>query len=285
MKILFKLFLFLSLFTVSAYAQFPWNLDRIDSRTLAFDGTYNFPATGAGVNVYVVDSGVEYANPEFGGRASNGYGRYSADCSGHGTAVAALIASTSYGVAKQANIISVKVYCTGVPTDTDVIKGLQWIKRDASRSGKRSVVNISLNGNSSGPLNSAVRDLIASGVTVVASAGNSQEDACWHSPSSVQEAIVVGGTSSNDAALYYSNYGPCVDLYAPGEGVWTFWQNAPIVYFSGTSAAAPHVAGLAAMYLERNPTATPAVVQTAIVANATPDVLIGANPNLFIYVF
>jgi subtilisin family serine protease len=264
-----NLLLIVLIFGAMVVAQLPWNLDRIDDR-FGFDGTYEPTARGQGVRVYVVDSGIEYSHPEFEGRAIKGYGRDD-QCNSHGTAVAGLIGSHSYGVANQVQLVSVKIQKCGESflTAGAVAKGLDWVLRDARRFSGRSVVNISFSGDRWAPLDDKVRELISAGIPVVASAGNDGYDACNNSPSGVIEAITVGGTDSYDNLLSYTNTGPCVDIYAPGEGAWTTWTGGQMTYFSGTSAAAPHAAGLSAIYLERNPLATPAEVSEAIVSNST----------------
>lgn len=277
-------FLLIFLFVVYTTAT-SWNLDRLDTRERVFDDLYNYTYTGQGITVYIVDSGIQLDHPELEGRAVNGYGRSSDACDGHGTATAGLVGSRTYGVAKQVTLVSVKIRCTGLPPVADVIKGLDWVYRDAKRSNRSSVALITYTGSRYLDYEAAVRKLTTVGVIPVVSAGNDGDDACRHSPSAVLEALVVGGTRSDDSALSYSNYGACVDLYAPGEGTQTLWNGSQVTYFSGTSAAAPHVAGLAAMYLETHPFASAAEVHTAVVNNATTDVLIGANPNRMAYVF
>jgi subtilisin family serine protease len=279
-----NLILIFLIFSVCAFAQVQlnpgWGLDRIDQRT-GFDLAYHYSATGQGVTVYVVDSGIQLDNPEFEGRAANGYGRYQKNCNGHGTGVAGVIGSRSFGVAKQVTLVSVRVQpCSGVALATDVIKGLNWILRNARGP---SVVNISANGTYYPDFNTAVQNLINAGIVVVVGAGNDSQDACYHSPSAVMDAIVVGATRSDDTSAPWSNFGSCVDLYAPGEGIATTWTTAPVTYGSGTSYSAPIVTGVAAMYLETHPLASPQEVRDAIVSNTTPDVILGANPNLFIY--
>jgi aqualysin 1 len=270
----------------SAMVAGQWNLDRIDQR-VGLDGLYNYSSTGRGVTAYVVDSGVQISNPEFEGRASDGYGRYRTGCNGHGTGVAGVIGSRSYGVAKEVLLVSVQVLpCTGstVKSENDIVRGLDWILRDMKRSGRRVVVNISFQviaGFSN--IYDRLQQINDAGGVIVIGAGNDSDDACRHPLASFPNAIVVGGTRSDDTAAPWSNYGSCVDLYAPGEGVWTTWTTAPRTFVSGTSYSAPHVTGLAAIYLERNPFASSEEVRDAIVGNATPDVILGANPNLFIY--
>jgi subtilisin family serine protease len=283
MKTLLLSLLFAPLFIGGVQFNPGWNLDRIDQRT-GFDGAYSYQATGQGVRVYVVDSGIADLS-EFSGRVSDGYGRSNIKCSGHGTAVGAVIGAETYGVAKDVDLVSVKIQCTASATAVEVIRSLNWIAKDLRRFSGRSVVNISLNGDFYPDLNSAVQNLIDAGAVVVAGAGNSGRDACLYSPSAVKDAIVVGGTDQNDTALIYSNFGQCVDLYAPGEGIWTIWNTGERTFTSGTSYAAPHVSGLAAIYLERHPFASVQEVRDTIVANSTPDVIQGANPNLFIYSF
>jgi subtilisin family serine protease len=257
----------------------PWNLDRIDQRSLPLDrADYSYTATGAGVDVYVVDTGV-WNHPDFEGRAVAGYGKGSI-CNGHGTGVAGVIGSRTYGVAKDVRIIDVHVIpCDGVlRRPADMERAFDWIIRNSSRSGRRSVVNMSF-GMIGGQL--GIRDrmqtLISQGVVIVMAAGNESVDAC-NTLTNVPGVITVGGTRYGydgvqhfDEFLYYSNFGPCVDIYAPAESVETVWNNlGPIYGYSGTSFAAPHVSGVAAIYLERNPNASVYEVGDAIVGNATP---------------
>jgi len=270
-----------------------WGLGRIDDRNYAYplDQNYNFTATGTGVSVYVIDTGVLTTHPDFGGRASEVFDAYRentpmTDCNGHGTHVAGTIGSSTYGVAKKVMLYSVKVFpCSGSGSTSDVIAGVDWVTR---RAAKPAVVNMSLTGSYSSSLDDAVLSSVASGVTYVVSAGNYGADACSYSPAHLPEVITVGSTDQRDYRDGISNYGSCVDLFAPGVLITSTWNQTGLPYtaISGTSTASPHVAGVAALYLEANPTAKPSEVQAAITANATPGVVYKeglASPNLFLY--
>jgi len=268
-----------------------WALDRIDQHALPFDLAYNYNATGTGVNVYVIDSGILTTHVEIAGRAFEGVNTSGdrtpiGQCNGHGTGVAGVIGSTTFGVAKNAKLYSVQVLpCSGPGSLSDVLSGIDWVKRHAVRPA---VANVSGQSLLSGTFNDAVNNSIAAGITYVVAAGNNNDNACSYSPSSVPGAIVVGGISAYDQRLGYSNYGTCVDVFAPGEGVETIWNssNTQTTGASGTSFASPLAAGVAALYLETHPTALPAEVQSAIAAGATQGMVIdpGANsPNLVLY--
>jgi subtilisin family serine protease len=197
-----------------------------------------------------------------------------------------IVGSKTFGVAKQAILISVQVKCTGQIQLANLLKGLDWTYRDCKsfqRSGGRCVVNLGEGGRYYyADFNNSVQQLIDLGAVVVGPAGNDADDACHYSPGAVMDTIVVGASRQDDTALLYSNFGACVDLYAPGEGAATISIGGVPTYFSGTSAATPHVSGLAAIYLERHALATPLEVRNAIILDATSDVILGANPNLFI---
>jgi len=268
-----------------------WALDRIDQHAMPYDNAYNYFGKGSGVHVYILDSGIQTTHVEFQGRAVDSYDAVHdstpiSQCNGHGTGVAGVVGSATYGVAKNVTLHSVRVLpCTGYGTVSDVISGVDWITRHAV---KPAVANMSLETGYSSAVNDAVAASIASGVTYVVASGNDTDDACRYSPSSVPQAITVGATNNVDAPVYYSNFGACVDLHAPGEGVKTIWNGSDttVTYASGTSFASPFVAGAAALYLEIHPKASPAEVQSAIVANATADVLynVGSgSPNLLLY--
>jgi len=266
-----------------------WGLDRIDRRNLPLNGTYTYTATGAGVNAYIIDTGIRTSHSDFGGRARVGYdaiGGNGQDCNGHGTHVAGTVGGSTYGVAKGVTLYAVRVLdCSGSGSTSGVIAGVDWVTRNHV---KPAVANMSLGGGASTALDTAVNNSISAGVTYAIAAGNSNRDACKYSPARVSAAITVGATTSSDVRASYSNYGSCVDLFAPGSSITSDWYTSDTATntISGTSMATPHVAGVAALYLQGNPGASPAAVQNALVSNATAGVLssVGRNsPNLLLF--
>ncbi|MBM4189038.1 MAG: S8 family peptidase [Gemmatimonadetes bacterium] len=248
-----------------------WGLDRIDQVSLPLSASYTYPTTGAGVSFYSIDTGVLYGHPDFGGRATKGFdavtsGGTAADCNGHGTHTSSTAAGTTYGVAKTMTIYSVRVLdCNGSGTTSGVIAGVDWVRQNAK---KPAVANMSLGGGLSPSLNAAVANAVGAGIVFTVSAGNSNASACNYSPASEPSAITVGATTSSDARSSFSNFGTCVDLFAPGSGiVAAVWPSGTASY-SGTSMSAPHGAGVAGLYLQSNPTATPAQVATAVINGA-----------------
>jgi aqualysin 1 len=255
-----------------------WGLDRIDQRPLPLDKGFTYVGTGAGVTVYVVDTGIRSTHQEFEGRVLPGFtaindGEGTEDCHSHGTHVAGTIGGRTYGVAKSVQLVPVRVMnCSGSGSISGVVAGLDWIAQH--RRGP-AVANLSIGGSTSTSLDNAVGKLVASGVTVVVSAGNSGDDACLQSPARVREAITVGATTSSDSRASYSNFGPCVDVFAPGSSIVSASHGSDTATStkSGTSMAAPHTAGAAALVLGNVPSADPATVMRTLVDDATTGVL------------
>lgn len=268
-----------------------WGLDRID-QVYGTNGRFYYPAAaGAGVHVYVIDSGMRLTHTEFGGRASLDFDYYADGqnglpaCEPHGTHVAGTIGGVTYGVAKNVSLHAVRVLdCYGYGTWSSVIAGLDWVAQNHT---KPAVANLSLGGGASAAVDAAVRSLIASGVTVVAAAGNEADNACLYSPGRVSTAITVGATDTWDIRAYFSNYGSCLDIFAPGVDITSAVNDDDQASASwpGTSMAAPHVAGVAALYLAGNPAASPAAVASFLVAQSTKNVVSdpAGSPNRFLF--
>ncbi|MCD7444841.1 S8 family peptidase [Streptomyces lincolnensis] len=265
-----------------------WGLDRIDQRNRPLDRRYTSPESGgAGVTVYVIDTGIRTGHQDFGGRASHGWDfvggdRSAGDGNGHGTHVAATVAGTTYGVAKKAKVVAVRVLDNaGAGTTARVIAGIDWVTRHAK---KPAVANLSLGGYRNAQLDAAVRTSIRSGVTYTVAAGNDGMPAGLYSPAAVREAVTVGATDATDKKPGFSNHGAALDLFAPGVAITSasHASNTGRATFSGTSMASPHVAGAAALYLADHRKATPAQVGTALVAQASSGKVSGrglASPN------
>jgi subtilisin family serine protease len=268
-----------------------WGLDRIDQRNLPLNNTYNYNQTGTGVHAYIIDTGVRGTHQEFTGRMGNGYtaisdGNGSNDCNGHGTHVAGTTGGTTYGVAKQVTIHPVRVLnCQGSGTNAGVIAGVDWVTQNRVTPA---VANMSLGGGASSALDTAVSNSINAGVSYAIAAGNSNANACNYSPARVAAANTVGATTSSDARSSFSNYGTCLDIFAPGSSITSAWHtsNTATNTISGTSMASPHVAGAIALYLQTNPGASPATVTQALVNTATTGVVTSpgsGSPNRLLY--
>lgn len=272
-----------------------WGLDRIDQRTLPLSNSFESSSVGqgAGVKAYIVDTGVFSSHADFVGRVATGFSAVNdvvnttEDCNGHGTHVAGTLAGTTYGVAKAATIVPVRVLdCQGSGSTATVVAGLDWVVGDHA-SGP-AVVNMSLGGKPSRAIDAAVVRVFEDGVTVVVAAGNAHTNACTASPSRVEQAITVGATNATDTRAPYSNFGKCVDLFAPGSYITSDWITSTTATntISGTSMSTPHVAGVAAVLLSRTSTLTPSEVALALASSATVGAIADAgarSPNLLLY--
>ena len=270
----------------------PWGLDRIDQTDLPLNSSYSYASDGAGVTAYVVDTGILASHTDFGSRVRVGYdaftdGRNTSDCNGHGTHVAGTIGGTTYGVAKAASLVAVRVLdCAGSGTLSGVIAGIDWAVTDHA-SGP-AVMNLSLGGGASSSLDAAVDRAITDGITVVVAAGNSNVDACTVSPARASNAVTVGATTTSDSRASYSNFGSCLDIFAPGSSVLSayYTSNTATATLSGTSMASPHVAGAAARILGADPGMRPDQVASALVASSSLNKVTNAgtnSPNRLLY--
>ncbi|MGK5445110.1 S8 family peptidase [Micromonospora sp. URMC 105] len=273
-----------------------WGLDRIDQRNLPLNSSYTYPNTASNVRAYVIDTGVLFGHNDFGGRAVSGFdavdGGSADDCNGHGTHVAGTVGGSSYGVAKGAQIVGVRVLnCQGSGTNAQVVAGIDWVTANAV---KPAVANMSLGGSANSSIDTAVTNSINSGITYAVAAGNgdifgNRQNACNYSPARVGSAITVGATQNNDAAASFSNFGTCVDILAPGVNITSAWYtgNTATNTISGTSMASPHVAGAAALVLSANPAWSPQQVRDSLVNEATPNVVTNVGtgtPNRLLHV-
>jgi subtilisin family serine protease len=267
----------------------PWGLDRIDQRNLPLSATYTYNWTGSGVRAYVIDTGIRTTHTQFGGRASNvfdAFGGNGADCNGHGTHVAGTIGGSTYGVAKSSMPRGVRVLdCNGSGSTSGVIAGVDWVTNNHINPA---VANMSLGGGASSALDTAVNNLANSGVPIAVAAGNSNTDACTQSPARAANAITVGSTTTSDARSSFSNFGVCLDIFAPGSGILSAWfsSDTATATLSGTSMASPHVAGVAALYKQFSPGASATTVRNAIVNGSTTNHVTNAgsgSPNRLLY--
>jgi subtilisin family serine protease len=269
-----------------------WGIDRVDQRDLPLSGTYEYNADGTGVTAYIIDTGIRFDHEQFGGRATSGFdavdGGPADDCNGHGTHVSGTVGGATYGVAKNVRLVAVRVLnCSGSGTTSGVIAGIDWVTADHA-AGAPAVANMSLGGGASTSLDNAVINSINDGVTYGIAAGNSNANACNYSPARAGPALTVGSTTSTDARSSFSNYGTCVDIFAPGSSITSAWYTSSTATntISGTSMATPHLVGAAALYLQANPGATPAQVEAALESNATTGRVTSAgtgSPNLLLY--
>jgi subtilisin family serine protease len=272
------------MYAVGTQANPTWGLDRIDQRALPLDKSYTYNQTGAGVTAFILDTGIRYDHVEFGGRASFGFdafGGTGADCHGHGTHVSGTVGGATYGVAKAVALKAVRVLdCNGSGSTTGVAAGVDWVtgQKTANPSAPM-VANMSLGGGISTTLETAVKNSIAKGVAYAVAAGNNNMDACLYSPSRVPEAMTIGATTSTDARASYSNWGSCVDWFAPGSSITSayYTSSTATATMSGTSMASPHTAGVAALYLEYNPGASPLTVRSALYDLTSKGVVTSSN--------
>jgi subtilisin family serine protease len=275
--------------TMATQSGATWGIDRIDQRNRPLSGTYTYTSTGAGVTAYIIDTGIQTNHSQFGGRAAASYdaigdGRNGQDCNGHGTHVAGTVGGSTYGVAKGVALRAVRVLnCSGSGTNAGVIAGMNWV---ASNHVAKSVANMSLGGAYSASTNTAANNLASSGVFLAVAAGNSNVDACNSSPASAANATTVAASTSTDAKASYSNYGGCVDLYAPGSSITSAWINSGTNTISGTSMASPHVAGVGALYKATYGDASYSTIRSWLTTNATANVITGnvsGTPNRLLY--
>ena len=274
----------------------PWGLDRSDQTDLPFDQSFTYSDTaGAGSTVYVIDSGINSTHAEFAGRLAPGFddvqdGNGTNDCYGHGTHVAGIAAGTTYGFAKLATIVPVRVLrCDGKTSLASVLRGINWLL--ANHTSGRAVATLSIAGDAGYPtLDNAITALVADGVAVAVAAGNGNgADACNTSPARSPAALTVGATTDDDTKSSFSDIGPCLELFAPGSDIVSAWTGSPTANStqSGTSMAAPHVAGALAVLWTDHPTLSAAQAQELLLATAVPDQLTGigeGSPNLLLHI-
>jgi subtilisin family serine protease len=262
----------------------PWGLDRIDQRSRPLNNRFTYSNTGQGVEAYIIDTGIRFSHGQFGGRAVNGHdavdGGPAQDCHGHGTHVAGTVGGSTYGVAKQVTLVAVRVLdCDGSGPTSGVIEGVDWVTGDHVP-GQPAVANVSLGGPRSSALDTAVRSSIADGVGYAVAAGNGNifgraGNACNFSPSRVGGAMTISATNRKDRKISWANYGRCVDWFGPGAGITSAWfgSDSDTETISGTSMATPHTTGVAALYLEDHPGASPRSVRTALFQKTTKNIV------------
>ncbi|SDF97517.1 Serine protease, subtilisin family [Lentzea fradiae] len=269
-----------------------WGLDRVDQRALPLDRNYSYVEGAGAVTAYVIDTGIRATHSDFGGRVTWGINTtgdgVDTDCNGHGTHVAGTLGGAAHGVAKNVNLVAVKVLdCSGTGSFAGVTAGIDWVTQHHT-SGP-AVANMSLSASGSDvALERALQNSVADGVAYVVAAGNSNANACFVTPAKLAAAITVNASTDSDARAAFSNSGPCTDIFAPGQAITSAWHTSDTATntINGTSMAAPHVAGAAALFLARNPGASPAVVKARLKAEATPNKITGIGvdtPNLLVH--
>jgi subtilisin family serine protease len=266
-----------------------WGLDRIDQRNLPLSGTFTYTSTASNVYAYIIDTGIYTSHTQFGGRASNVYdalGGNGQDCHGHGTHVAGTVGGSTYGIARAVQLRGVRVLnCSGSGSTSGIIAAVDWVRNNRSNPA---VANLSLGGGYSSSLNTAINNLANSGVFVAVAAGNSNRNACNYSPASAASAYTVAASTSTDARASYSNYGSCVDGYAPGSSIKSAWigSTSATATINGTSMASPHVAGVAALYKATYGNVSSSSISSWINSNATLNKITGnrsGTPNRLLY--